>query len=71
MLGKVGTGWWNGFIRRHGHRLVVTKRVERFATDRANWSKKSYISQMNDEIYDNMVEAHIARRLPNLVCMDE
>jgi hypothetical protein len=69
-LGKVGTGWWNGFIRRHGHRLV-TKRGERFATDRANWSKKSYISQMYDVIYDNMVEAHIAIRLPRPISMDE
>jgi hypothetical protein len=25
-LGKVGTGWWNGFIRRHGHRLVTKTR---------------------------------------------
>ena len=36
-LGKAGRGWWNGFMKRHGHRLV-TKKGERFACDRSYWT---------------------------------
>jgi hypothetical protein len=69
-LGKVGNGWCNGFMHRHGHQLV-TKRGKQFATDRACWLKESYIKQMHDFIHDNMVEAKIAKRLLCPVGMDE
>jgi hypothetical protein len=61
-MGRIGYGWFQGFKKRHGSRLV-TKRGERFATDRADWSKYTYIKQMYDVIYDNMVESGIAEEI--------
>jgi hypothetical protein len=66
---KLGYGWWKGFSKRHSDRLVV-KRGERFASDRAEWSKEIYIRQMYDVIYDNLVNAGIAVKLPENVFMD-
>jgi hypothetical protein len=34
--GKLGPGYWAGFMRRNSH-LLVTKRGEKYATDRAEW----------------------------------
>ena len=45
MLGKVGKGYWQGFNRCHGHRLV-SRRGKRFACSRADWSKAIYFKQM-------------------------
>jgi hypothetical protein len=61
-LGEVGRSYWQGFMRRHGDRLV-TKRGEKFASNRADWSKHVYIKQMYDVIYDEMVGAGVARVL--------
>jgi hypothetical protein len=67
--GRIGYGWFQGFKKRHGSRLV-TKRGERFAADRADWSKYMYIKQMYDVIYDNMVEAGIAEEIEDPITMD-
>ena len=61
-LGKAGRGWWNGFMKRHGHRLV-TKKGERFACDRSYWTTLANIQQMYDVIYDAMVDASIAMKI--------
>jgi hypothetical protein len=66
---KVGKGWWSGFLRRNGHR-IVTKRGQKFESNRADWCKEVYIRQMYDVIYDNMVEAGIAEKLAQPVFMD-
>jgi hypothetical protein len=66
---KLGYGWWRGFSNRHNDVLVV-KRGERFASDRAEWSKEIYIRQMYDVIYDNLVNAGIAVKLPESVFMN-
>jgi hypothetical protein len=68
-LGKVGRSYWTGFMKRHGDRLV-TKRGERFAANRADWSKHFYIKQMYDVIYDEFVDANVARALDTPVFMD-
>ncbi len=62
VVGEVGRGWWRGFLRRDGHR-IATKRGERFATERSEWTTLANIDQMYDIIYNEMVEAKIAKRL--------
>ena len=42
----------------------MTKRGERFASCRADWTKKSNLAQMYDVIYDVMLEACIASKRP-------
>ena len=61
-LGQVGMGYWRGFMQRHGSKLV-TKRGERYSCDRSDWSKLSYIAQMYDCIYDELVTAGVAETL--------
>ena len=56
-------------MRRYGHRLV-TKRGQKFESNRADWCKEVYIRQMYDVIYDNMIDAGIAHKLPDAVLMD-
>ena len=48
----------------------MTKRGEKFASARADWTKKSNISQMYDVIYGIMVEARIASERPKPVFVD-
>ena len=36
-FGEAGRGWWRGFMKRHGHRLV-TKKGKRCACDRSDWT---------------------------------
>ena len=79
IVGEVGRGYWTLFMRRHEHRLV-TRRGERFASNRDDWSKHFYIKQMYDVIYDELVAAGVARvrefpvfldRLGNIVDKEE
>jgi hypothetical protein len=64
--GTLGPGYWAGFMKRHGH-LLVTKRGEKYAIDRTEWSKQVYIKQMYDVIYDEMADAGVATRLADVV----
>ena len=57
--GKVTKGWWVGFLKRHEHE-IVTKRGEKFALNRAEWTTLPNISQMYDVIYDEFVDAKVA-----------
>jgi hypothetical protein len=59
-LGKVSRSYWKLFMRRNSHRLV-TRKGERFASNRADWSKFSYIKQMYDIIYNKFIDAQVAR----------
>ena len=63
--GQVTKGWWRGFLRRHGDR-IVTKRGEKFAQSRDDWTKYPPVFQMYRVIYDEMVDAGIAveREIP-------
>jgi hypothetical protein len=58
-LGGVGWSYWMGFMRCHGESLV-TKRGEGFASNRADWSKHTYMEQMCDVIYNQMVRTGVA-----------
>ncbi len=62
VFGKVGRGWWRGFLQRNGHH-IVRKWGERFAMDRSKWITLANIDQMYDIIYNEMVEAKIVKRL--------
>ena len=57
--GKVSNGWWKGFLCRHEHELV-TKLGERFALNHHDWTMLTYIKQMYDAIYNEMVDANMA-----------
>ena len=48
----------------------MTKRGEKFASARADWTKNSNISQIYDVIYNIMVEARIASERPEPVFTD-
>ena len=54
--GTATAGWWRGFHRRQGHK-IVSKRGERFAKNRSDWTKRSNLVVMYDVIYDEMVDA--------------
>ncbi len=57
--GKVTTGWWRGFLKSHGNE-IFTKRGERFALNRDDWTTFENIQQMYDVIYDELVNARVA-----------
>ena len=44
-LGLVGINWWWGFKKRHASQ-IGSKRGEKFASNRADWTKLSNIKQM-------------------------
>jgi len=68
-FGRVLKGWWRGFSKQNAHR-IVTKRGEKFATNRADWTKMKNIRQMYDVIYDELVEAGVALNLDNPMFTD-
>ena len=57
-------------MRRHGNK-IVSKRGERFASNRANWMTYEKIEQMYDIIYDQMVKARVAVALDSPVFCDK
>jgi hypothetical protein len=57
--GTLTQGWWYGFLKRNAFR-IVTKRGEKFACMRSNWTTYENIAQMYDVIYDEMVDAGVA-----------
>ena len=57
--GKASKGWWAGFLCRHEHE-IVTKRGERFALNRHDWTTLENIKQMYDAIYNEIVDANMA-----------
>jgi hypothetical protein len=68
-LGIVGKNWWQGFKKRHAS-LIVSKKGEKFALNRADWTKLSNIKQMYEYIYEEMVNANIASPRDNPVYLD-
>ena len=67
--GRVTKGWWRGFLRRHEDKLV-TKRGEKFALNRSDWTTLPNIKQMYEVIYDEMVDANVAVALDTPVFTD-
>ncbi len=70
LCGTIGSGWWYGFLRRNGHR-IVTQQGEKFAVDRSDWTTLDNIAQMYDIIYDEMMDASVAEKLDTIVFMNE
>lgn len=54
--------YWSSFLRRNVDKLT-TKYGQRFASDCGDWSKRSWVSQMYDEIYNTYIIAGVARPL--------
>jgi hypothetical protein len=61
--GNVSKGWWIGFLERHDNK-IVTKRGEKFAISRSDWTTLPNIRQMYDVIYDELEDAGIAVPFP-------
>lgn len=66
---NVGYGWYHGFFKRYKH-LLTTKHGERYASNRAEWSKKIYFEQMYSKIYENMIHAGIAEKFEKETYLD-
>ena len=60
--GTVGVGYWNGFKKRNADK-IVSKRGQKYELDRDNWTTYSNFLQMYDQIYEEMEEAGVARKL--------
>jgi hypothetical protein len=67
--GQVTSGWWRGFLRQHKDKLI-TKRGEKFALNRGDWTTLPSIRQMYKVIYDEMVDANMAVSLENPIFTD-
>ena len=67
--GTVTKAWWRGFLRRHEHE-IVTKRGEKFALNRSDWTTLPNIKQMYEVIYDEMVDAGVAIELQTPIFTD-
>jgi hypothetical protein len=61
--------WWQGFKKRHASK-IVSKKGEKFASNRVDWTKLSNIKQMYEYIYNKMIDAHIASPCVNPVYTD-
>ena len=68
-LGCVGKNWWQGFNKRHTSQ-IASKKGEKFASSRADWTKLSNIKQMYEYIYNEMIVANIASPRANPVYLD-
>ncbi len=68
--GTVGLGWWYGFLRRNGQR-IVTQQGKKFAVDRSDWTTLGNIAQMYDIIYNKMVDAGVAEKLDTSVFFNQ
>ena len=65
----LGQAYWNGFMKRNGDKLV-SKRGQKYATDRANWSTYFNFKSMYINVYDAMVDAGVAVEFDDPVWMD-
>jgi hypothetical protein len=58
-LGKIGVGYFNRFMKRHGPYLDSSV-GRKFAVDRSDWLKPGYLQDMYDSIYKIFEEAGVA-----------
>ena len=66
----LGTGYWRGFMRRHGYRIGA-KRGVRFDKNRDDWCTYQNFSSMYDDIYVMLVETGIATKLDTAQWFDK
>ena len=69
-LGRIGEGYWAGFMKRQGH-LLVSKREQKYELDRSSWSTYTNFAQMYEQIANEMMEARVANRLGIAEWQDE
>ena len=62
ITGTLSKKYWQGFWKRHKHELE-TKRGTRRDVNRTNWVTYENVQRMYNLVYDQMVEARVARRL--------
>ena len=67
--GKVGKGYWYGFLKRHRDKLV-SRRGQKYELNRQNWTTYSNFANMYCHITHEMLEAGVAEPLPEPVWMD-
>lgn len=65
----VGERWWQGFLQRHKAELE-SKKCERFASDRADWTRMETFIDMYNSIYAEMADAGVAVKLDTPIFTD-
>ncbi len=68
--GKVGKAYWRKFMERH-EQEICTKRTEKYAGNRTDWSTYTNFKQMYDKCYSQMLLGGLAKPLPEPVYMDK
>ncbi len=68
--GKVGKGWWCGFLWRNGHK-IVTQQGEKLLLIDLTGRPFDIISQMYDIIYNEMVDVKRAEEMEGSVFMNQ
>ena len=66
----LGSGYWNGFMRRHSH-IIRSKRSVKFEAKRAEWCTYENFSDMYNHIYDAMVAKGIASKVDTNVFLNK
>jgi hypothetical protein len=67
--GKVGEGWYAGFMKRYKNQIYAGK-LRRFGAKRSEWMHPEYLQQMYEAIYDIWCDAGVARKLVEAVAYD-
>ena len=60
--GRLGKGYWRGFMKRNGHKIKCKKAVK-FDSKRADWCTYQNFKVMYDEVYKELVKGGIATKL--------
>ena len=66
----LGVDYWRGFMACNSH-LIESKSSQKFSVEISNWSTYQNYNQMYEHMYNEMVEAGVARKLDVPVWMNE
>ena len=69
LLGTVGKGYWRGYMKRHGHKIVSKRGVE-YALNRSECSTYHNFDDMYTYIYNSMELSGATKRRDESVWMD-
>jgi hypothetical protein len=67
---ELGEGYWRSFMRRNGH-LIRAKKAVKFDNKRAQWCNYLNMSEMYEEIYNNLTTNGLAVAHPEAVWRNE
>lgn len=67
--GSVGPGYWRCFMKRNKHK-IVSKRGQKYALDRQNWTTYANFLHMYQHSINEMVDAGVAKKLDAPKWMD-